>query len=133
MQSDLCISRLNSFSNAYGFGASRSRSTFYYRLEFCKSCGIVGPRILRKLNRVRNAVEHEYYVPSQSEVEDFIDVVELFLAATDRYLKNFPKEIELEFDSKANVDLPEIRELDIAEAAVYLFVHPRAHRWFYRS
>jgi hypothetical protein len=48
-------------------------------------------------------VEHEYYIPTRDEAEDFIDVVELFLSATDRLLDDFPIELSLESDD----DLPE--------------------------
>ena len=65
------------------------RSTFPEKLDFCKKSGLVGTKILYKLNKIRNVMEHEYYIPQQDEVENFIDVVELFLAATGRFIKNF--------------------------------------------
>jgi hypothetical protein len=73
-------------AKAYGFTKMHKRTSFYEKLEFCRKCGIVGPRILGKINKLRNAVEHAYHLPAQTEVEDFVDVVELFLTATDRYL-----------------------------------------------
>ncbi|RDX38129.1 hypothetical protein DZA51_01695, partial [Vibrio campbellii] len=72
----------------------RGFPNFHDYLGFCERCGVVTPRILKKLNTVRNAVEHEYYIPTESETEDFIDVVELFLAATDKFIFRFPMEIE---------------------------------------
>lgn len=68
--------------------------SFPERLKFCSKCGIVSPRILAKLNKVRNEVEHDYYLPARDEVEDYIDIVELFLAATDRFFYQFPSDIE---------------------------------------
>ncbi len=47
-------------------------------------------------------MEHEYYIPQQDEVENFIDVVELFLAATGRFIKKFLVQIELENYGKNN-------------------------------
>jgi hypothetical protein len=44
-------------------------------------------RILRRLNSLRNTVEHEYYSPTRGESEDFVDVVALFLAATQSLMK----------------------------------------------
>jgi hypothetical protein len=40
-------------------------------------------------------MEHEYYVPSEPETEDFVDVVELFLAATEYLVTGFPTLVEL--------------------------------------
>ncbi|WP_419207854.1 hypothetical protein ACN08N_21255 [Photobacterium leiognathi subsp. mandapamensis] len=78
---------------AYGYKSYKNRNTFPAKLEYCKKCGIVSPRILEKLNKVRNEIEHDYTVPTRSEVDDFIDVVELFLAATDRFFYRLPDNI----------------------------------------
>jgi hypothetical protein len=77
--------------------ASPKKLSFPPKLEFCINCGVVGPRILRKLNRIRNAMEHEYYIPNKEETENFVDVVELFLAATDRFMYEFPENVDLSF------------------------------------
>ncbi|WP_049843716.1 hypothetical protein [Vibrio sp. VPAP30] len=104
--------RINSFSNAkralhlqvetlaslFGFDllkkASQRFTTFPQYIKYLERCGVVTPRILMKLNRVRNAVEHHYYVPTFDETENFIDVVELFIAATERSIYQFPVDIE---------------------------------------
>lgn len=104
--------RINSFSNAkralhlqvetlaslFGFALLKSTSqrftSFPQYIRFLEKCGVVTPRILMKLNRVRNAVEHDYYVPTFDETENFIDVVELFIAATERSIYQFPVDIE---------------------------------------
>jgi hypothetical protein len=44
--------------------------------------GVIAPRILSKLNQHRNELEHEYTCPDPETVEDFVDVVALFLEAT---------------------------------------------------
>ncbi|MBS9866935.1 hypothetical protein J4H18_23100 [Vibrio alginolyticus] len=80
---------------------------FPTRLRFFDKCGIVSPRILSKLNKVRNAVEHDYYIPTRDEVEDYIDVVELFLAATERFFYQFPSDVEFLCD-KIHESAPEI-------------------------
>jgi hypothetical protein len=64
-------------------------------LDFCRACGVVGSRVLKKLNRLRNTVEHEYVVPSQEAAENFADVVELFLFGTQGLLNFFPSDISL--------------------------------------
>lgn len=85
-------------SEAFGIAYSKlgKRLTFPQKLEFCIKCGLIGPRILGKINRLRNAVEHDYYLPTPDESQDFVDVVELFLHGTDSYIKKFPEHLELE-------------------------------------
>lgn len=78
---------------AYGYKTFKNRNTFPAKLDYCKKCGIVSPRILTKLNKIRNKVEHDYAVPTGGEVNDFIDVVELFLAATDRLFYRLPDNV----------------------------------------
>ncbi|WDD97442.1 hypothetical protein [Thalassomonas actiniarum] len=87
--------QVETIAKAFGFTSNKKGfPNFHQYLGFCQKCGIVTPRILKKLNTVRNAVEHEYYIPSESETEDFIDVVELFLAATDKFIYQFPTMME---------------------------------------
>ncbi len=57
---------------------------------------MVTGRLLGKLNALRNSLEHEFAIPSAEDAETFVDVVELFLAATDRLMFNFPTQIEFE-------------------------------------
>lgn len=77
-----------------GFKAGRS-VPFPKKLDFCTSCGVGGSRILEKLNRLRNSIEHEYLVPTKEQTEDFVDVVELFLSGTNLLLRLFPEEMTL--------------------------------------
>lgn len=82
-------------SEAYGFQTLKANNSFPEKLDFCVRCGVVGPKILRKLNRLRNSVEHDYYIPSREEAEDYVDIVELFLSATDHFIYKFPVDLEL--------------------------------------
>lgn len=52
------------------------------KLETLNQIGIIAPRILSKINRHRNEVEHEYVCPNHDTVADFVDVVMLFVEAT---------------------------------------------------
>lgn len=101
--------------------------SFPKRIEFLRSCGIVGERVLRKLNGIRNSVEHEYYVPSEQEADSFIDTVELFIAATDPLIMCFPSEAEVGYSDHTE-GCPEIDHVVISpgEGKVYLHVHPRS-------
>lgn len=67
---------------------------FDKRLEYLSKCGVLSPRILFRLNKTRNRVEHEYIVPTTEQVEDYLDIVELFIFAVGQILDRFPYEID---------------------------------------
>lgn len=54
--------------------------SFPARLERVQSLGLVAPRVIRKIVQLRNVLEHEYYKPNVSEVEDALDITALFIA-----------------------------------------------------
>ncbi|MEH6357450.1 MAG: hypothetical protein V7745_00565 [Pseudomonadales bacterium] len=107
--------QVETLANAFGFKAAtnKKRPNFHDYIAYCKNCGVVTPRILKKLNKVRNAVEHEYYTPNESETEDFIDVVELFLAATDRFIFQFPLDYEFLPGEKLKDNIPDICSIEL--------------------
>lgn len=82
-------------STAFGLDKlPKKTKSFPAMVYFLSNCGLVTPRILSKINKLRNLVEHEYHIPGKEEVENFIDVTELFIAATEKYIKNFPCGVE---------------------------------------
>ncbi|WP_157380983.1 hypothetical protein [Burkholderia ubonensis] len=85
-------------SDALGLGELRGarHPGFPEKLDFISKCGVISPNILRKLNFVRNKVEHDYAIPKSEEVDDYVDIVELFLMATKSVVDDFPVMIELE-------------------------------------
>lgn len=93
------------------------RKPFSGRLDFLNACGVISPNILRKLNATRNKVEHDYHVPDKSQVDDYVDVVELFLIATKDLLRKFPESIEFELMEDEYLDrsigLPQMVRVDI--------------------
>jgi hypothetical protein len=82
--------------DAFGWTILYKNKNFGFpkRLEFLAQCGVLSPNILRKLNYKRNKIEHDYYIPTKEEVDDYIDISELFLMATKDLLHRFPEEIE---------------------------------------
>lgn len=72
----------------YGFGdvSTKQNWNFIRRLDTLKGLKIVAPRILERINRRRNMLEHQYRLPNRAEVEDSLDVAALFLAYTDLFL-----------------------------------------------
>lgn len=105
--------------DAFGWAAvfGRKQANFGVRLDFLAKCGVVSPNILRKLNTTRNKVEHDYVVPDPVQVDDYIDIVELFLMATKDLLDRFPKRIEYELMKDEcydeSLDLPEFVAIEI--------------------
>lgn len=94
--------RVEGLTEAYGGKWLHKRlSTFPERLSFCNGCGIISPSILRRLNALRNEVEHDYYVPTDEQTADFIDIVDLFLEATSWLVFKFPEDLELASDDVA--------------------------------
>lgn len=98
------------------------RDNFPKRIDFCSECGVVGNRILNKYNKIRNKIEHDYYFPQRDEVESIIDITELFLAATIRFIINFPDRVEVLLTPKIN-DIPHIAgiEFPINKGIIYLY------------
>ncbi len=70
-----------------GFGLSIPKQ-FPAKLEKISALGLVAPRIVKKIVRLRNLLEHEFHDPNASEVEDAVDVASLFLEATRRAFSN---------------------------------------------
>jgi hypothetical protein len=55
---------------------------FPKKIEIIEQLGIVAPNILKRINKKRNELEHQYVKPTKEEVENGRDVAELFLAST---------------------------------------------------
>jgi hypothetical protein len=92
-------SQLDSLLIGFGLCEKSKRWRFPKKIEFLNSVGIISPRILNKINKKRNLLEHEYKNPNKEEVEDALDVAELFVNYTNKYLSPALVECEL-FDDK---------------------------------
>lgn len=77
---------------------------FPKKIELLKELGIITPRVLSKINKTRNLMEHEFIAPNSEKVEDFIDIVSLFLAATDNYTFKFMYEKHIWFEVDKEFD-----------------------------
>lgn len=62
---------------------------FPKKLELIQRFEILAPRVLNKINKTRNLMEHQYIKPNAAQVEDFLDIVSLFIASTEHYASNF--------------------------------------------
>lgn len=66
------------------------------KITLLNNAGIIAPRILNKINKSRNMMEHEFYCPNANEVQDFADVILLFICYTDKYLISAKIDCEIE-------------------------------------
>jgi hypothetical protein len=67
----------------------RSRRNFPEKIKVLSELGIVTPRIVKKVIRARNYLEHEFVKPERDQVEDAVDVANLFIAILDKAMRNF--------------------------------------------
>lgn len=65
--------------------SQKSFWSFPRKLDLINELGIIAPRVLRKINKQRNLLEHQFVRPERETVEDFLDIAMLFIASTDRY------------------------------------------------
>ncbi|MDY0277713.1 MAG: hypothetical protein RBQ97_06480 [Acholeplasma sp.] len=63
----------------------RKYKSFPAKIEILKNIGIISPQILNKINKQRNVLEHVYEYPN-TDVDIYLDVAELFIEATNKYL-----------------------------------------------
>lgn len=70
------------------FGLSKKK-TFPERTNQLQRIGLVAPRILQKVNKTRNYLEHEFKVPERAAAEDAVDIATLFVKVTNGIFYDF--------------------------------------------
>lgn len=88
------------FEHGYGRRLRDEKWRFPRKIGFLKEYGIIAPRILEKINKTRNLLEHEFKMPSLENVEDAFDVVLLFIGYTEN-LRRVPDSICIGFDESS--------------------------------
>jgi hypothetical protein len=78
--------QVDSILYALGLHSVTESWSFPRKLELLSDLGIVTRQALGRVNESRNLTEHDYVIPSESEVRLFCDVVALFIEATDWYI-----------------------------------------------
>jgi hypothetical protein len=74
--------QLDSLMLAFGLESVARKWNVPEKLGVLRRLGVIAPRILEKINQHRNRLEHEYFCPAHEVVNDFVDVVHLFIDAT---------------------------------------------------
>ena len=67
----------------------RGQTSFPRKIKVINQTGVIAPSILSKINKTRNKIAHDYYLPTTDEVQNAIDVAELFYYSTNRLSKLF--------------------------------------------
>jgi hypothetical protein len=84
---------------------------FPKKIELIQKFQIIAPRVLNKINKTRNLMEHQYIKPKATQVEDFLDIVSLFIASTDHYASNFIEEVT--YINEDNEEFKNLSEIEI--------------------
>lgn len=80
--------------------SKEERWTFPQKIDFLGEIGIIAPYVLKRINSMRNLLEHEFRRPKWGEVEDAFDAANLFCYATNRLTKRFPIEFYIEDENE---------------------------------
>jgi hypothetical protein len=67
--------------------AKKENWNFPQSADFLSKIGVLAPNILKKINRKRNELEHDFKRPTCEEVIDYFDVASLFLSSTNQFLQ----------------------------------------------
>jgi hypothetical protein len=84
---------------------------FPKKLELIQKFEIIAPRVLNKINKTRNLMEHQYIKPKADQVEDFLDIASLFIASTDHYVSNFSDDVD--YINEHNKEFEKYSEVNI--------------------
>lgn len=74
----------------YALRGVSGKLSFPEKLELLAELGIMSGALLRIFNKERNMMEHEYVEPREEIVSGSIDLCDLLLLASDRFLQNTP-------------------------------------------
>lgn len=91
-------SQLDSLLIGLGLSERATKWHFPPKVTYLNNVGIISPRILNKINKKRNLLEHEYKNPSIEEVEDALDIAKLFINYTNKFL--YPATVAFELKDK---------------------------------
>lgn len=80
--------QLDTFLSAFNLNkiAGKSRLSVGNKIDFLENIGAFSSRSLRRLNTIRNRMEHEYEVPKIGDIEVYFDLVTAFVAVLESIL-----------------------------------------------
>ncbi len=80
----------------------KTSGNIHTKIQRIEDIGILAPRIIKKVNKIRNLLEHEFYKPTNDEAEDAVDIATLFVEATDKVFREFMDSWWVAKDGSAN-------------------------------
>lgn len=103
--------QLDYFLLTYGLSITANRQNWSTarKISLMDDLGLVPQSILHRVNKARNDLEHRYELPSPVTAENSIDIVGLFVAATDLYL--FPARYGTNFEIRDRSEPPSEEKL----------------------
>ena len=114
--------RIDLLLYAFGYPNLEEHWNFPKKIDTLKGIGIIAPRILGKINKIRNLLEHEYKLPNRGEVEDAIDIASLFLEYTKNFIYNFVNNFCC-YDNEKSVDFTFIDHKQLDVVIIYYNSH----------
>jgi hypothetical protein len=107
---------------------------FPKKLDMIKQFDIIAPRVLNKINKTRNLMEHQYIKPNAEQVEDFLDIASLFIASTDHYASNFMTSVDYinednsEYENYGEITFEYNNEISELKVSGIEFTAPRGNK-----
>lgn len=92
--------RMDCLLFAFKYYEQAKNLNFPDKVQKLNKLGIVAPRILAKINRIRNLLEHQYQIPKRRDIEEAYDIAILFLAYTNRFITNFATDGDFYIDGE---------------------------------
>lgn len=110
--------------------------SFPKKMEILADLDICTPRILGRINTVRNKIEHDHKSPEPDFVEIALDVTELFSKYVEKYWKRFRTDVTIGFEDVGEVEEnlllefnPSIGEFNIGYSKCNDFQHNITNRF----
>jgi hypothetical protein len=121
------------FSFGYYKYSKKKKWPFPKKMKVLADLGISTPRILGRINTVRNKIEHDYKSPEPEFVETALDVTELFSKYVEKYWKRFRIDVAIAFEDFEDFLLldfnPSIGEFNIGYSECIGFHHNVINRF----
>lgn len=76
---------------------------FPARVALIRKLGLVAPRILEKINKLRNEIEHDFVNPSREQAEMAVDTALLFIELTHRVFRQMVLQCAI-YDPTPNIE-----------------------------
>lgn len=98
------VSQMDQLLISFGYDSLRLKVP--RKIERLQALGLLAPRLLRKVVKMRNILEHEYKKPSLSEVEEALDIASLFVLSSSSMFTPFDDVLEFSLYKASDKSTP---------------------------